>query len=346
MLRKNQQIIIYAQGAFAGTSAKTALGVIKYGITDVVAIVDKSLAGKTADEIYTGLDKIPIFATIEEAKEKYPKTEALIIGIAPPGGRLPKSWLEDMKIALNLNLNLVNGLHDFFTNIPELKKLADEKGLFIWDARKPKDSYELAEGKLTAYPNNVILTVGTDGCVGKKTVSIELHRAAVKKGLASKFIPTGQTGMMISGEGIAIDAIIGDFMAGAIEEEVFKAVSSNHDYIFVEGQGSIIHPAWSSVTLALIHGSLPQKMVLCHKCGLEKLRNTELKIGPIPDLIKMYENVSHPIRKSKVVCIALNTSSLSKDEAKKEIKKLEDETGLVVDDPFRFGADKLLEKCL
>ncbi len=151
---------------------------------------------------------------------------------------------------------------------------------------------------------------------------------------------------MISGEGVPLDAVIGDFMSGAVEDEVMKAIKEKNDYIFVEGQGSILHPAWSSVTLALIHGALPHKMILCHKAKSKFLKNTKVEIQPFKEYIKIYENITLPLRKAKVVGIGLNTVALSEEEAKKEIINIEKETGLPCDDIFRFKSDKLLNACL
>ena len=178
------------------------------------------------------------------------------------------------------------------------------------------------------------------------TVALEVTKAAKLKQLNAKFIATGQTGMMISGSGIPIDAIVRDFMAGAIEEEIIKASNEGYKMAFVEGQGSILHPAWSGVTLALFHGSLPHKLILCHKSGRKYLKNTKVKIESLKQFIKVYEAVSLPVRPAKVVGICLNTVDLNKKETIDAIKKAEDETGLPVDDPVKYSGEKLLKACL
>ena len=341
MLTSKNKVIIYAQDSFGGESAKTAIGFIKYGLCETLAIVDRKLAGKTASEILGFNSSIPIVSSIDEAKNKFPASDALLIGIAPAGGRFPDAWIPDMKKALDLKLNIVNGLHDFITNIIELKVVAEKNKLFIWDVRKAEKKFKIANARLLDYPNTIILTVGTDAAIGKMTVSLELARAAKN----AKFIATGQTGMMISGKGVPIDAITGDFMAGAIEEEIIDSITLNNNPVFVEGQGSILHPGWSGVTLALLHGALPHKLILCHKARREFLKETKVKIESLNQFIKIYENMSLPLRKAKVVAIALNTSLISESESIDLIKKAEDETGLPADDVVRFSSEKLLKAC-
>ena len=345
MLSSKNKVIIYAQDSFSGESAKTGIGFIRYGFCETVAIVDRKLAGKTASDIVNGLPGIPIFESIETAKKNTPDADVLLVGIAPAGGKFPIEWISDIKAAINLKLNIVNGLHDFLENIPEVKVLANKQKFFIWDVRKYKESLTVANTKLLDLPMQIILTVGTDAAVGKMTVSLELVKAARKNNFQAELVATGQTGMMISGDGIPIDAIIGDFMAGAIEEQLLKVAKKKCDFAFVEGQGSILHPAWSGVTLALYHGSLPHKLILCHRAGNKYLKNTKIEIESLNQFIKVYESVSLPVRKAKVVGIALNTLGFTSEQALDAIKKAEDETGLPVDDVVRNGGGKLFKSC-
>ncbi len=341
MLSSKNKVIIYAQDSFAVESAKTGVGFIRYGICEAVGIVDRKLAGKTAKDIIFDLPAIPIFESIESAKSKIPDSDVLLIGIAPAGGKFPTEWISDIKKAINLNLNIINGLHDFLENIPEIKELANKQKIFVWDVRKFQGDLVVANARLLDLPMQIVLTVGTDAAVGKMTVSLELTKAARKNNFQAEFVATGQTGMMISGDGIPIDAIIGDFMAGAIEQQLLKVTKKKCDLAFVEGQGSILHPAWSGVTLALYHGSLPHKLILCHKVGNKYLKNTKVEIKSLNQFIKVYESVSLPLRKAKVVSIALNTYGLTNEQANDAIKKAEDETGLPVDDVVRNSGEKL-----
>ncbi len=346
MLTSKNKVIVYAQGAFGSDTAKTGIGFIRYGLCETVAIVDKTFSGKTAKDIVLDLPPVPIFSSIEEAIKHRKDADVLLIGIANSGGKLPVEWLPDLKKAITLKLNLVNGLHDFLSNNDEVNLLAKKNGVFVWDVRKSNNNYPVANAKLLDYPFQIVLTVGTDGAIGKMTASLELNKAAKKKGLNSKFIATGQTGMMISGAGIPIDAIVGDFMAGAIEEEIIRQAKDKCEIVFVEGQGSILHPGWSGVTLSLLHGSLPHKLILCHRASRKYLKNTKIKIESLNDFIKIYENISLPLRLAKVVGIGLNTSGLTDAQANEAILAVEKETGLPADDVIRNKGDKLLSACL
>lgn len=346
MLTQKNKVIIYAQDSFGGESAKTGIGFIKYGLCETVAIVDRKLVPKNASDVILGLPKIPIYSSIEEAKKNRPDADVLLIGIAPAGGHLPEEWIPDIKKSISLKLNIVNGLHDFLSSNTEVKSLAEKEKVFIWDARKTDNDFPVANARLLDCSVEVVLTVGTDAAIGKMTVALELTKAAKRNNIGVKFIATGQTGMMISGSGIPIDAIVGDFMAGAIEEEIIKQVDKNCSLVFVEGQGSILHPAWSGVTLALFHGSLPHKLILCHRANQEYLKNTKVEIPALKDFISLYENISLPLRKAKVVGIGLNTSALDEKQACQAIRAAEDETGLPTCDVVRNTGEKLLKACL
>lgn len=346
MLTSKNKVIVYAQDAFNGDTAKTGIGFIRYGLCETVGIVDKFLSGKTAKDIVSDLPPVPIFSSIEDSRNARKDADVLLIGIAPPGGKLPVEWLPDIKKAITLKLNIINGLHEFLTKDDEINLLSKKNNVFVWDVRKTDNNYPIANARLLNYPFQIILTVGTDASIGKMTVALELDKTAREKGLNSKFIATGQTGMMISGDGVPIDAIVGDFMAGAIEQEIIKQAGNDCKIAFVEGQGSILHPGWSGVTLALFHGSLPHKLILCHKVGREYLRNTKVRIKSLNDFIKVYENISLPLRLAKVVGVGLNTSGLDEVQVKNAISIIEQETGLPVDDVIRNGGDKLLKACL
>lgn len=347
MIKKSDKLIVYAEGLFASDSAKTALGVIRYGEAEVVCVVDSVNAGKVVSDIYPSLPSIPIFSSIDEAKNNIPLANILLIGIAPAGGIFPPEWFKDIKKAISLKLNIVNGLHDFLLSVPELRNLAVENDVYIWDVRNWNKQNLVAKAKLLNYPNNIVLTVGTDASIGKMTTSLELLKSARKKKLSSDFFATGQTGMMISGNGIPVDALIIDFAQGEVEQGIINLIQDDQSKIvFVEGQGAIFHPAWSSVTLSLLHGALPQKMILCHNPLRKSYKGMDHHIESVQENIYAYESISHPLRKSKVVGVSLNTFGMDNVRAQNEIQKLEDALNLPVEDPVRSGADKLLEFCL
>ena len=192
----------------------------------------------------------------------------------------------------------------------------------------------------------MVLTVGSDCAVGKKTVVVELDRAARERGIRSVFVPTGQTGIMIAGWGIAVDAVVSDFLAGAGERLVVEGAQRG-DLLFVEGQGSIVHPQFSGVTLGLYHGTMPHLLVLCHRAGDVEIEGSPgHPIPPLPELIELYERLALPARPARVAAIALNTGRLAETEAREAVDAVARETGLPTDDPVRFGPDPLLDAVL
>jgi len=189
-----------------------------------------------------------------------------------------------------------------------------------------------------------ILMVGSDCAIGKMTVALELDREAKARGVRSEFIPTGQTGIAIAGWGISVDAVVADFIAGAAEQLVLEGVRRGGEVLFVEGQGSLLHPAYSGVTLGLIHGSAPHSYVLCHKADETVVDGDDrYPIPPLSELVELHEKISLLSRPAKVLAIALNTRDLDEEPARRAIAEAEAETGLPADDPVRFGAEKLVD---
>ena len=182
--------------------------------------------------------------------------------------------------------------------------------------------------------------------IGKKVVTLELDRAARERGISSVYVPTGQTGVAIAGWGLAVDHVISDYVAGAAERLVNQG-SERADLLFVEGQGAIYHPAYSGVTLGLLHGSAPDVLVLVHKAGATALRNyPDLPLQSLPDLVSAYEAIAAPVRPARVAAVALNTSTLDEDAARAAVADAESATGLPADDVVRFGAERVLDAVL
>ncbi|HWC32536.1 MAG TPA: NAD-dependent epimerase/dehydratase family protein, partial [Actinomycetota bacterium] len=193
---------------------------------------------------------------------------------------------------------------------------------------------------------SVVLTVGSDCAVGKKTMAIELDREARARGVRSVFVPTGQTGIMIAGWGIAVDAVVADFLAGAAERLVVEGARRG-DLLWVEGQGAILHPQFSGVTLGLYHGSAPHLLVLCHLAGTTEIEGCPgHAIPPLAELVELHERLALPARPATVAAVALNTSGLDESEARRAVEAAEDETGLPADDPVRFGPGRLVDAIL
>lgn len=342
-----RKIVILAEGAFGWHYGKTATGVIRYGHDQVVAVIDSTKAGQDVSQALNanfGSD-IPIVRDIHEALNYRPDT--LVIGIAPQGGDLPQEWRWQLLAAIEANLDIISGLHFFISDDEEMRTAAARRGVTIWDVRRP--SNEKLVGRYIPHrpDSHSILAVGSDCAVGKMTVGLELNREAQQRGLNSAFLATGQTGIMISGNGLPVDRIISDFVVGQVEEKVLE-FTSKHDWVFVEGQGAINHPGYSPVTLGLIHGSLPDAMIFCHKAGAKTIEGYErCLLPPLTRLIEMNEQAAnwlHPSQNSKVVGIALVTHHLTEHEALEAIKQAEDETGLPATDIWRFGASKLMDE--
>jgi uncharacterized NAD-dependent epimerase/dehydratase family protein len=334
---KKRRIVILSQGYFGDLEAKTASGLIRYRPEEVVAVIDSTKAGKSVQEILGFGGNIPVVENLQASLKFGPN--ALLIGIAPRGGKLPAEWRNQVKQALEKGLDVISGLHDMLNEDSELSIIAHQNKAKIWDLREAKQFNKVAVGDPNLLQAKVVLTVGTDCKVGKMIAAIEIAKEARNSGWNPFFAATGQSGMVITGSGVPIDSIIGDFMSGALEEFLVEK-SKSYDLLLVEGQGTLIHPGYSGVSLALIHGSLPDAMILCHFPGREKIKNYDISIPPLPDLIRLHQEVAKPVKPCKVVGVCLNTQELTEEEAKKEIKKIEAETGLPTTDPIRFGCKK------
>ena len=342
-----RRLVILAEGYFGDSHAKTAYGVIRFGRDQVVAVLDSTQAGRDVDEFVPG-HQAPIVASLSDALTLTPAPDALLIGIAPTGGKLPVSWRTTILDAIAAGLDVLSGLHTFIGDDPEFATAAAAHGTRIVDYRRPPDRMETSVGRRHGDGKRVILTVGTDCAIGKMSVALSLRQAALDHGDAAVFVPTGQTGIMIDGWGVAVDRLIADFAQGTVEWMVEQA-ESRGDWILVEGQGSLDHPAYSAVTLALIHGATPQGMILVHKPGttqhdFDHLPDVSFPIASLPGFIRIHEQVAGLVAPSTVVAVALNTSLYPDDaDAQRIIAETAAETGLPTADPVRFGADGLWE---
>lgn len=317
---------------------KTARGVIRYAPDPTVAILDSTRAGETQDGI-------PIVAEVDDALALGPTTA--LVGVATQGGRFPPAWRELLKACVANGLDIESGLHEFVSDDPELAELAARHGVELRDLRKPPAGLSVPTGENLRLSAQVALTVGSDCAIGKKTVALELDLEARRRGLRSVFVPTGQTGIAIAGWGIAVDAVVSDFLAGAAERLVVEGSRRGGEFLFVEGQGSLTHPAYSGVTLGLIHGSAPHAFVLCHKAGATEVEGFPGHGLPaLPELVELHERIALPLRPARVACLALNTAGLDDEAARAAIAAAAEETGLPADDPVRYGAGPLLDSVL
>jgi uncharacterized NAD-dependent epimerase/dehydratase family protein len=345
VLKPDDRIAILLHEGTQSSCGKTGLSLLRYSDLPIVAVIDHQHAGESLPKL-TGIQRqVPIVASVAEAIPYRPTV--LAIGIAPPGGALPEAWWQEVKQALTAGLSIVNGLHTPIAINPELAALVHPER-WIWDVRREPEGLMWGTGQARLLPCLRVLTVGTDMSVGKMSTSLELNRASLKRGLKSRFLATGQTGLMLGHDGIPLDAVRIDFAAGAVEQIVMR-YGMDHDILHVEGQGSLMHPA-STATLPLLRGTQPTHLILVHRAGQPQIhRFPHVTIPPLPKVVQVYETVATAggaFAPARIVGIALNTFHLSETDAKQAIEQATQETGLPCTDPIRFGSEPLLDAIL
>jgi uncharacterized NAD-dependent epimerase/dehydratase family protein len=340
-VNSQRRILALAEGRFSPLKSKTANGAIAYLPGEVVGVVDSTKAGLTAHQVLGYGGPIPIVRDLEDGLSLKPTH--LLIGIAPSGGYLPDSWRDIIRGALRARLHVLSGLHTILSDDPEFVQLAREHSATITDYRRIlPESEVVAKGTWRTRNANVILTIGTDCNIGKMTTILEVHKDLVKRGLKSDFVATGQTGMMIRGRGVAVDSLVGDYIAGAIEHEIDRSVEEGYEYILVEGQGALTHMGYSGVTLGLIHGTMPDAMILCHQPTRLK-DDYGLTLPDFNRIIELHEAMVRFFQDTKVIAIGLNSVGLSDEESLAAAEQISRATGLPAVDAFRFGPSKLTE---
>ncbi len=333
------RMAVIAHDVFVGYGGKTARGVYFYSPHEIVAIVDRSHAGMDASQLFPGRRSAPIYASLKDVKDDY---DVLIIGYSPIGGKLPEFFRDEIRVALRGGKSIISGLHDFLSEDPEFRELAEKYGAEIRDVRKPPENLRVADGSGRGAPT--VLVAGTDCSVGKMITTVELYKVAIKRGINAAFVATGQTGIMVGAdEGIVIDRVPGDFMAGAVEMMINNI--RDRELIFVEGQADLTHPAYSGVTLGILHGSYAQKIILAHDPTRKDHHHYEgYPIQPLEKSIELYETLAEPISGGKVIGIAIDGEHMSTEEIEKYREKVESELGLPADDVLRFGAERFFDK--
>ncbi len=341
MLEKHQKIAIYMEDNLGSDYGKMGYGVMRFTENPIVAVIDSRHAGKKVNQACDLPFDYPVVANIDRAAEV--GAEVLVLGTAPSGGRVPQEWHAPLQRTLELGLSIINGLHD---NLNDQFGHLLGNSQWIWDVRQPAFTPEIASARAATLNNKRILLVGTDMAIGKMTVGLELYRwireTGKNKGITTEFLATGQIGITLTGKGIPLDAFKLDHACGAVETLVMD--SADTDIIFIEGQGSLLHPG-SSATLSLLRGSCPTHLVMCHRAGMKTLRKpASVKIPPLKEFIELNEALATAcgsLTRAITIGVALNTSMVDETEAISEISSLEDEVGLPVTDVVRFGAEKL-----
>ena len=338
-LKRYRRITLLTDGFSTPFLAKTAISLLRYRQNDIVAVLDSTEKGRTAESLFGTGGAIPVVGTLDDVE-----ADALFIGIAPPGGALPGHWRAIVLSALSRGMDVVSGLHDFLGNDSELRSTADEHGCRLIDVRKNDQRHtakhvEFREGCLRIH------TVGHDCSVGKMVTALETQRVLAERGEDAQFLATGQTGIMIAGEGVPIDCVVADFVNGAAETLV--QCHESHDILLIEGQGSISHPSFSAVTLGLLHGCAPDGLILCYEAGREMVKGLdEIPVPPLQTLVSVYESLAALRNPCRVIGVSMNGRKLSADEAAAERDRVSAELGLPACDVYRDGADALADAVL
>ncbi|MCF7807555.1 MAG: DUF1611 domain-containing protein [Candidatus Marinimicrobia bacterium] len=333
-----RRFILYAQDRLNALGSKTANGMIMFRREEVVAIVDQTKAGKTAQDVLGYGGNIPVVADVNQALTYDP--DVLIVGIAPIGGAIDPKWIPELKIALEGGVEVWAGLHQFLSDIMELRPYQD----LIWDARKPPEDLHIAKGNWRKRKSKVLLTIGSDSNVGKMTTALLLQKDLKELGLESVFLGTGQTGMMISGRGVAVDSVISDFVNGATEAEIDK-VDGQAPLIIVEGQGAITHMGYSGVTMGLLHGAMPDGLVIAHQPS-RLMDDYKHHLPNLQTVIDLHESLLAPFKISKVLGINIYSKGLSSKAAEIECRSIHQDIGLPVEDMAKASKKTIAENVI
>ncbi len=334
------RIVVLTEGRSDPLSAKTAVNLIRYRRDEMVAILDSTSRGMTSQQLFAIGGDLPVIATLEEA----PEADALVIGIAPAGGKIPRPWRPILLDAIQRGMTIVSGLHDFLSDDAELAAAAQRAGTRLVDVRK---NNERAVAKQLGIRNEClrVLTIGNDCSVGKMVAAIEIARGLQEAGHDAKFVATGQTGIMIEGDGCPVDCVVADFVNGAAERLVLA--NQHHDILLVEGQGSLFHPSFSSVTLGLLHGCLPDGMVVCYEAGRKTARGVDhVSVPSVGETKRIYESMASVMHPGRVVGVAVNGRHLSDSELARECRRVRDQLQVPACDVMRTGSGELVDAVL
>jgi uncharacterized NAD-dependent epimerase/dehydratase family protein len=304
-------------------------------------LLDNTQRGKTSQELLGVGGDLRIVGSLDEC----PDADTLLLGIAPPGGKIPATWRPIILAAITQRkMDVLSGLHDFVSDDPEFASAAKTAGVKIQDIRKNSER-TIARRQGLDERCTRIHTVGHDCSIGKMVVSLELANALKARGRDAKFIATGQTGIMVEGDGLPLDCIVADFVSGAAEKLVLQ--NQQHEIVLVEGQGSLVHPSYSGVTLSLLHGCAPHALIFCIEIGRERVTGVEsVKIPPLQEIMKIYDVMSNIHQPCKIIGIGINSRNVSAEVAAQERAKIKAQTGLPACDVFLDGPDELVNAVL
>jgi uncharacterized NAD-dependent epimerase/dehydratase family protein len=336
----SRRIVILTEGHTNPHTAKTASCMIRYKTSEIVALLDSTQRGQTTQALLGVGGNIPVVGSLAEA----PSANTLLLGIAPSGGKIPPPWRAVILDAIARGMTVWSGLHDFLSNDPELAAAAAKNGARLIDVRRNNER-DVARRKGIRPDCLRVHTVGHDCSVGKMVASVEIVEGLKRRGRDAKFIATGQTGIMVEGDGLPLDCVVADFVSGAAEKLVLK--NQHHEILVIEGQGSLIHPSYSGVTLSLLHGSMPHALVIVYEVGRERVTGIEeVKIPPLAKIKQLNELMANASFPCRVIGFAMNSRSLSPAASEAERQRVRDEFGLPVCDVIRHGPDELVDAVL
>lgn len=314
---------------------KTAIALLRFCPHDVVCVVDANHAGMDIEQLLGVGRGIPVVATALDAVKL--GARHLVIGVATPGGYLPPELRPVVYEAIRNRVGIISGLHESMGGDPNLTSLAARHAVELINLRMVSDDQHLiGTGQARGTKAFRVLTVGTDANIGKTTTTLMIERALHARKVRARFVATGQDGILISGRGMCIDRCIADFASGAAERLVLGA-AKGAELLMIEGQDAILSPCYSGVSIALLHGSCPDAMVLCHQPSRANHRHTDVPIPPLQQYRAAYEAMLAPLHPGKVVAVSLNTMGMDEAAARKAIAKASADTGLPAADPVREG---------
>ena len=351
MLKAQDPVVLLQHGGLDSLTGKTGLAMLRHRQGPIVAVIDPAHAGQRLQDV-TGIARsVPVVADLAAALPYGPRVA--VVGLAPSGGVLPEAMRADVLAALLAGLSIASGLHTRLDDDPALHA-AVQPGRWIWDLRREPATVQVAQARAADLSCRRVLAVGTDMAVGKMSACLAVHEAALRAGVSSAFVGTGQAGILISGTGVPLDAVRVDYAAGAVEAAVMEAASSLPEtgLVLVEGQGSLCHPG-STATLPLLRGTQPTALLMVHRARQTCIeRVPQIPLPPLQDLIALCEAlaaIGRPIGSApapKVRALALNTARLGEPKATALSRELSEQLGLVCRDPIRHGAEELLEALL
>ncbi len=339
VVRSHRRIVVLAEGESDLQYAKTGLSLVRFRSDDVVAWLDSTLPATRLTDCFDAQllrHDVPVIASLTQQ----PGADALYVGVAIPGGKLPPAMRRTIDAAVRRGIDVVSGLHDHLSSDPALVAAASRSGSRLVDVRR-SGFRDVATAHALTGPATRLATIGQDCSVGKMMTSLELARGLTAAGYDATFLPTGQSGIMIDADGVPVDALIADFANGAVEDLVRR--NQHRDFTVLEGQGSLLHPAYSNVTLSLLHGGQPHGVILCYEPGRPHTKSyPHVPLPPLGRFIELIRCLSLGPTAPELIGVAMNGRRLTVQEADIEKQRQSDELGLPVCDVVRDGPGELI----